>query len=211
MTSQKDIFFTSEGDAWFRRNEAALASLDWSADAVCRRIASLSGGASQRVLEIGCGDGSRLEQLARSGHRVSGVDPSQAAIVKGRNRGVDATQGTADKLPFADDSFDVVIFGFCLYLCDDADLFRIGAEADRVLAASGWLLILDFESPAPNYRPYHHFPGVQSRKMDYKSMFLWHPAYTLASHEKFDHATHAWTDDPANWVSLACLRKHLRR
>jgi hypothetical protein len=43
--------------------------------------------------------------------------------------------------------------------------------------------------------------------MDYKSMFLWHPAYTLASHEKLHHGTLAWTDDPDEWVSLACLRK----
>lgn len=212
MTSQKEVFVATEGDAWFRRNENALSTLDWSKDNVCRRVRELSAGAPLRILEIGCGDGSRLAHLAQSaGHKVAGVDPSQAAVAKARARGVDATQATADRLPFGDGAFDVVIFGFCLYLCDDADLFRIGGEADRVLAADGWLLILDFEAPAPNYRPYHHFPGLQSRKMDYKGMFLWHPAFTLASHEKFHHATHAWTDDPAEWVSLACLRKHSRR
>lgn len=212
MTTQKEIFISSEGDAWFRRNEAALAKVDYSGDAVCRRVDELARGTALRIVEIGCGDGSRLEYLARhGGHQVNGIDPSQAAVAKARARGVEAFQATADRLPFADDSCDVLVFGFCLYLCDDADLFRIGAEAHRVLAADGWLLILDFEAPSPNYRPYHHFPGVQSRKMDYKSMFLWHPAYTLASHEKFHHATHAWTDDPAEWVSLACLRKHSRR
>jgi ubiquinone/menaquinone biosynthesis C-methylase UbiE len=212
MTSQKDIFVATEGDAWFHRNESALARLNWSDDAVCRRVNSLSSGAPLRILEIGCGDGSRLAHLASSlGHRVAGVDPSQAAVAKARACGVDAMQATAEQLPFESGAFDVAIFGFCLYLCDDADLFRIGAEADRVLAADGWLLILDFESACPNYRPYHHFPGVQSRKMDYKGMFLWHPSYTLASHEKFHHATRAWTDEPNEWVSLACLRKHSRR
>jgi ubiquinone/menaquinone biosynthesis C-methylase UbiE len=212
MTLQKEVFVATEGDAWFRRNEAALAALDWSNDAVSRKVQEVADGKRLRILEIGCGEGSRLAYLASThGHEVTGLDPSLAAVTKAQSRGVAAMQGTADKLPFDASAFDMVIFGFCLYLCDDADLFRIAAEADRVLAAQAWLLILDFEAPAPSYRPYHHFPGMQSRKMDNKQLFLWHPAYTLASHEKFHHATHRWTDDPAEWVSLACLRKFANR
>lgn len=124
-------------------------------------------------------------------------------------QGVSARQSTADALPFPAAAFDVVIFGFCLYLCDNDDLFRIVQEADRVLAHPGWLVILDFDAQAPVFRPYHHAAGVRSRKMDYKSMFLWHPAYTLVAYEKFHHGTQQWTDDPGEWVSIACLRKFL--
>jgi SAM-dependent methyltransferase len=208
--SQKDSFLSSEGDAWVARNESALASRDWSRDPVCLKLAALTPGITHpRVLEIGCGDGSRLEYLARRnpGFQVVGVDPSAKGVARAVERGVEALQATADRLPFADGSFDVVIFGFCLYLCDDTDLFRIAAEADRVAAAASWLLILDFNARAPVYKPYHHKPGIRSRKMDYESMFLWHPAYTLASLEKFHHGTQQWTDDPDEWVSLACLRK----
>ena len=209
MRRQKDAFLRSEGDAWLARNEAALASCDWLRDPVCVKVASLSSaGERLRVLEIGCGDGSRLQHIARHhGHAVCGVDPSAKAVARARDRGVEATRATADQLPFADASYDVVISGFCLYLCDDADLFDIAKEADRVLVSPGWLLILDFEARAPVYRPYHHLPGLASRKMDYKSMFLWHPAYTLASHEKFHHHTWQWSDEQEEWVSLACLRK----
>jgi len=208
MKKQKDIFLEVEGDAWFRRNQCALSTIDWSKDPVCRRVSDISNGTSLSILEIGCGDGSRLAELAIRGHKVEGIDPSLAAVARARARGVTATQATADSLPFDNLKFELVIFGFCLYLCDDVDLFRIGSEADRVLSANGWLLILDFESAAPNYLPYRHSPGVQSRKMDYKRMFLWHPAYTLASYEKFDHMTRAWTDDPSEWVGCTCLRKY---
>jgi SAM-dependent methyltransferase len=210
MSLQKDMFLSVEGDAWFTRNEAALAVRDWSADPVCRQLARLSvTGRRSKVLEIGCGDGSRLHFLAgKHDCHVFGVEPSERAVLKARERGVEAVRSTADRLPFADASFDIVIFGFCLYLCDDGDLFRIALEADRVLAGTGWLLILDFEALAPVYRPYHHAAGITSRKMDYKSMFVWHPSYTLASHEKFHHATLQWTDESDEWVSLACLRKH---
>lgn len=209
MNRQRDLFLTSEGDAWFTRNEAATSARDWSRDPVCVKLAALSG-KPLRVLEIGCGSGLRLEYLAKHyNHDVYGVDPSKRAVMRAIERGAEAVVSTAETLPYPDGAFDVVIFGFCLYLCDDKDLFRIGLEADRVLANPGWMLILDFESPAPVYKPYHHLPGVKSRKMDYKLMFLWHPAYTLASHEKFHHGNQQWTDDPDEWVSLACLRKCL--
>jgi SAM-dependent methyltransferase len=209
MSRQKDVFLASEGDAWYSRNETSLASREWSADPVVRRVSALSiEGQRARTLEIGCGDGSRLQYIAEKlGHVVCGIDPSERAVAKARARGVDAVQSTADRLPFADATFDIVIFGFCLYLCDDADLFRIAYEADRVLASPGWLITFDFEARAPTYKPYHHLVGLMARKMDYKCMFLWHPAYTLASQEKFHHGTQQWTDEPDEWVTLACLRK----
>jgi ubiquinone/menaquinone biosynthesis C-methylase UbiE len=205
---QKETFLAGEGDAWFARNQSALTVRDWSRDPVSLKLASVLEGRGARVLEVGCGEGSRLEYLKNQfGHEVSGVDPSEKAVARATSRGVRASQSTADLLAFPDASFDVVIFGFCLYLCDDSDLFRIAQEADRVLASPGWLLILDFDSPTPVYRPYHHAAGILSRKMDYKSMFSWSPAYTVASCDKFDHQTFRWTDDAGEWVSLACLRK----
>jgi SAM-dependent methyltransferase len=211
MTLQKETFLTSEGDAWFERNESALKARDWSTDPVCQQIRQLAQGRPLRVLEIGCGDGSRLHHLQTTQlHKVSGVDPSGKAVERAVERGVDVKRATADVLPFTTASFDVVVFGFCLYVCDDRDLFRVASEADRVLADSGWLLILDFDAPAVVYRPYHHAAGVMSRKMDYKSMFLWHPAYTLAAYQKSHHHTHQWTDDAGDWISLSCMRKHQR-
>jgi SAM-dependent methyltransferase len=210
MSSQRDTFLAGEGDAWFSRNEAALRDRDWSRDPVARKVAELAGGRGSRILEVGCGDGSRLEWLRGQGHEVAGLDPSARAVARARERGVTAVQGTADALEFADASFDFVIYGFCLYLCDDADLFRIAQQGDRVLRSPGWLLILDFDAASPLYRPYHHSPGMMSRKMNYQSMFAWHPSYSLAGYEKFDHASLRWTDDPQEWVSLACLRKNPR-
>ncbi len=209
MTRQKEIFKESEGDAWYRRNRPALETRDWSKDKVTRMLLSLPADISNaRILEIGCGDGSRLAEIKKHiPAQVSGLDPSQLAVSAALEQGVHALAGTAESLPFDDASFDIVIFGFCLYLCDDADLFRIGAEADRVLAPSSWLLINDFNSAAPLYNRYHHREGVLARKMDYKQMFLWHPSYTLVSYDKYAHQDALWLDDPHEWVSVACLRK----
>ena len=45
--------------------------------------------------------------------------------------------GTAEKLPFEENYFDILIFGFCLYLTDSEDLFKISSEAYRVTKKVG--------------------------------------------------------------------------
>lgn len=213
--TQKAVFLESEGDAWFRRNARALAAADLpgSDPLLLELLALLPEDASEtRVLEIGCGDGTRLGWLREHrGVDAHGVDPSADAVDAARARGVDARQGTADALPFDSASFDIVCFGFCLYLCDRGDLFRIAAEADRVLANPGWLGILDFYSPYPLKREYHHYAGLYSYKMDYRTLFTWNPVYTCFTHRVLDHAHHGMTDDPTQWVGVSVLRKHVER
>jgi ubiquinone/menaquinone biosynthesis C-methylase UbiE len=110
-------------------------------------------------------------------------------------------------LPWDDGSFDVLLFGFCLYLCDPEDLFRIAAEADRVLKPTSWLLIHDFFSPAHIRRPYHHKNGVITNKMDFRKLFDWHSAYSCYYHRVSAHGAHGFTDDPQEWVATSILRK----
>ena len=65
--SQKDIFLKSEGDAWFVRNEKAVANYNLPEDdlLLCEiiEIHKQSGGEVLKILEIGCGDGTRLGWL----------------------------------------------------------------------------------------------------------------------------------------------------
>ena len=117
-------------------------------------------------------------------------------------------QGTADILPFDDQRFDIVIFGFCLYLCDREDLFRIASEADRVLRMPGWLFIRDFFSSMPRAKTYHHRPGVLSYKMDYRTLFNWHPDYECMTHKLRHHSKGGFTDEQDEWVAVSVLRKH---
>ena len=84
-------------------------------------------------------------------------------------------------------------------------------EADRVLQSPGWLLIHDFYSPAPSKREYHHRAGLFSHKMDYRTLFTWHPAYVTYSHRVRDHAHGGYTDAPQEWVGTSVLRKQSDR
>jgi ubiquinone/menaquinone biosynthesis C-methylase UbiE len=205
--AQKDVFLSSEGDAYYRRNRGGT---DPQPTLVASSLAALRV-RPKRVLEIGCSDGHRLKGLRRAfGSECHGVDPSSEAVRDGSDpaNGIHLAVGTADSLPFEDDFFDVVIFGFCLYLCDPKHHFTIAAEANRVLQDGGFLVISDF-SPKRAYRnPYSHSPGIFSYKMEYARMFLWHPSYRLLSRGYYEHSEQfGFTENEA--ASVDILRKHL--
>ncbi len=204
--SQKAIFLNGEGDGWFVRNKDGLAGREAGDDPVLGLLAGMELG-GKAILEVGCADGWRLRKLEAMGAMCSGVDPSAQAIEAG---GACAPKqvlkvGTADALAFADQSFDVVIYGFCLYLCDRADLFRIAAEGDRVLREGGLLVIYDFCTDTAYRNPYSHSAGMYSYKMRYGDLFSWNPAYAMVHHELV-HGGDAMDER----VGITVLRKQLR-
>lgn len=210
---QKNIFLESEGNAWFERNAKQLASRKLTgSDPLLVEILNLPTLAKgTKILEIGCGEGGRLSWLKENcGFDCYGVEPSAQAVEVAKARGIAAHQGTADHLPFDDNAFDVLTFGFCLYLCDREDLFRIACEADRVLKNPGWLLIQDFYSPVPTKREYHHRSGLFTHKMDYRALFTWNPSYINFVHKVRHHSGDSYTDDPKEWVATSVLRKNLK-
>lgn len=216
---QKDVFLHSEADAWFERNQQSVATRNFATDdpvtAAAVEIARLSQYARRKermqILEIGCGEGRRLSWLSENlDADVFGIEPSTKAVDQACSRGVKAQRGTADDLPFENSKFDILIFGFCLYLCDRQDLFRIAQEADRVLRPEAWVVINDFFATTPVRREYHHKLGVYSYKMDYRVLFDWHPAYTCYAHRLNHHGQSGFTDDSQEWVATSVMRKKVR-
>ena len=211
---QRDVFLKSEGDAWFKRNKKAVSEHKLPEDdpILCELIEiSTTNNGKLKILEIGCGDGTRLNWLQENLQaECYGLDPSLQAVQVACEKGVVAQLGTADKLPFKNKSFDIVIFGFCLYLCDREDLFLISQEADRVLREPGWMIIMDFYSPTPSVQTYHHFEGLLSYKMDYRQLFTWHPNYECLTHKVRHHVDNAYTELTQEWVSTSVLLKSVK-
>lgn len=216
--NQKEVFLQSEGDAWFIRNHEVVAEeKDFSQeDSVTQAVIEITKFKRQenhkkiKILEVGCGEGRRLSWLKKNIHvEVYGIEPSAKAVALACKNGITAQRGTADKLPFEEGSFDILIFGFCLYLCDPSDLFKIAQEADRVLKNNAWLVINDFYSVSQTKRQYHHKPGIYSYKMDYRTLFDWHPDYVCFSHRVEEHGKTSFTDEVQEWVATSVMRKKL--
>ena len=184
--NQKQIFIDGEGDKWFERNLGNQYSKQ--EDEIVNKINELKIQYSS-VLEIGCSYGHRLNYLNKNGVKLYGIDPSKKAIDYGNKsfKNLNLKQGTADQLDFKDNLFDLLIFGFCLYLVDTKDLFKIASEADRVLNSNGHLIILDFEPSKEYFKDYHHKKGVLTHKMDYSKMFTWNNNYILRFKQIFNH------------------------
>ena len=207
---QSEIFLRTEGDVFHRRNQSGLAEFGAGAreDEVIRCLRALALN-PRRVLEIGCSNGWRLDLIRREfGAECFGIDPSAEAVAQGLAAypGLSLTTGTAERLPYEPGNFDLVVFGFCLYLCDRQDLFAIAAESDRVLTDGGCMMILDFYPPLPYRNRYKHVDGLFCYKMDYAGMFLWNPAYALMGRVVFADKG----SDPINpdeRLSVAALRK----
>jgi ubiquinone/menaquinone biosynthesis C-methylase UbiE len=206
---QRTAFSEGEGDAWFERNRTKLGV---GPDEMERAIEALQI-RPKRILEIGCSNGHRLEKLrARFNAECVGIDPSQQAIADGKASypGLSLTIGTADALGFHNGAFNLVIFGFCLYLCDPADYLRIAAEADRILSNPGWLVIYDFFTSSPRRQPYAHRPGLYSHKMEFSRLFTANPAYRLLARRYCEHGPEL-SYDPDEAIAIDVLRKDLAR
>jgi SAM-dependent methyltransferase len=92
------------------------------------------------TLDVGCGEGRVGAELARRGHRVTGVDSSARMVELARQRH-DAVVADATALPFADASFDLVVAYMSLMNMDDLD-GAVG-EIGRVLERGGRLCSAD--------------------------------------------------------------------
>ncbi|CAN5302682.1 class I SAM-dependent methyltransferase [soil metagenome] len=91
-----------------------------------------------RILDVGCGTGANLEMLANFGES-EGVDVSDDALEFCRLKNLKATKGLAEKLPFADESFDVVTaLDVVEHLDDDVAGLK---EMHRILKKDGKTLI----------------------------------------------------------------------
>lgn len=89
----------------------------------------------ERILDLGCGDGQLTERLAATGASVVGVDASAEMLAAARSRGIDAREGSAESLPFADGAFDAVFSNAVLHWVRDQEAMM--AQVRRVLRPGG--------------------------------------------------------------------------
>jgi ubiquinone/menaquinone biosynthesis C-methylase UbiE len=100
-----------------------------------------------RVLDIGCGTGELAKKLTSrlNGAEVHGVDISKTMIAKASEKKMERPVrfkiGSADALPYKDNSFDVITCSHSFHHYPDKD--KAVSEMHRVLKPGGHLMVID--------------------------------------------------------------------
>lgn len=73
------------------------------------------------MLEVGCGDGRLTRRIAAVAGRITGVDPDQERVTRAKRltpsvlrSKVRFQRGSAERLPFRSNRFDLVLFSWSL-------------------------------------------------------------------------------------------------
>lgn len=210
---QSTIFLNGEGDSWYKRNEFVLNNSSGGRDLdFLKRTLKFNKKNINKILEIGCANGIKLAGLCNFFNAQGfGVDPSSLAIrqVREQFKELKAIKSTALNLPYPDNQFDLVVFGFCLYLVDRSDILKAVAEADRVLAKGGFLAIVDFDPGLRQKKPYHHKDGMYSYKTSHSDFFTAGGHYYLVSKESYSHGKKNFSLDSNERISIAILYKEI--
>jgi ubiquinone/menaquinone biosynthesis C-methylase UbiE len=152
-------FYDSSAQEQRKRDEAnpgvrRNAATRWAALAQALSARDLPAG--PRILDVGCGSGEDLRRIAGQlgglRPRLHGVDllPDRVAAASRAVPGATFHVGGAERLPYDDHSFDVVIAATVFSsILDDRQASAVASEMLRLVAAAGRILCYDVRYPNP--------------------------------------------------------------
>jgi ubiquinone/menaquinone biosynthesis C-methylase UbiE len=126
------------------------------------------------ALDAGCGTGFLSFELARRGHRVTGIDFAASMLAEARRKAaetgltVNFEEGDAENLRFPDRSFDLVVSRHVLWTLPHPE--AAVAEWVRLLRPGGRLAVIDSQfdptalvNPSQNARASAEYAGLEDR------------------------------------------------
>jgi demethylmenaquinone methyltransferase/2-methoxy-6-polyprenyl-1,4-benzoquinol methylase len=136
---------------WFYDTVSALAALSVGGEQRMRKLflKDLEINPDAKVLDLCCGAGQATQELVKHFQNVTGLDASPIAIQRAKRNVPQANyvEAFAEKMPFSDRSFDLVITNTAMHEMDSAQLQQIIEETHRILTPDGQFIIIDFHRP----------------------------------------------------------------
>jgi ubiquinone/menaquinone biosynthesis C-methylase UbiE len=132
MTRKDNAAYYDDFAAWYERerHHGYHAHIDRLQVGVAKPLCL-----GKDILEVGCGTGMILKEIAPFTRSAVGLDISRGMLEHARNRGLNVVEGSATDLPFPDASFDAV-YSFKVLAHVEA-IEKAMAEVARVLRPGG--------------------------------------------------------------------------
>ncbi|MBP0017088.1 MAG: class I SAM-dependent methyltransferase [Cyanobacteria bacterium SBLK] len=150
---------------WLYDSITRLSALAVGGEARFRQLAlqGLPIDRETNILDLCCGAGQVTRFLTRLSERVTGLDASPKAIARAKKNVPQANyiEAFAEKMPFADNTFDIVHVSAALHEMNPEQFRQILQEVHRVLRSGGTFAIVDFHQPTNLF----FVPGL--------AMFMW--------------------------------------
>lgn len=136
---------------WFYDAVSALAALSVGGEKRFHQLflRDLEINPDAKILDLCCGAGQATRELVKHSQNVTGLDASPIAIRRAKQNVPQAkyVESFAEKMPFSDRQFDLVITNTAMHEMDTEQLQQIIQEVNRVLTPAGQFIIIDFHRP----------------------------------------------------------------
>lgn len=158
---------------WLYDGISRLAALSVGGEARFRQLAlqGLTINSDNQVLDLCCGSGQSTQFLVKSSQNVTGLDASPLSLRRAQQNVPEAAyvEAFAEKMPFADNLFDVVHTSVALHEMQSEQLQKIINEVYRVLKPGGVFTLVDFHAPTnPIF-----WPGVSLFLLLFETQTAW--------------------------------------
>lgn len=142
------------------------------------KIVSMAG-SGNKILDVGCFDGTIGKILIDRGNEVWGIDASEEAVKLAKEKGVEATVGNLEEtFDFEDNFFDACIAAEVIEHIMDTDFFM--KEIKRILKPGGSLIL-----STPNVASLGRRLMLLFGKNPYFEASFGFPSYATAGHIRF--------------------------
>lgn len=150
---------------WLYDTIASLAALSVGGETRFRNlpIKNLDIHPNFQILDLCCGSGQTTKVLVKLSNHVTGLDASPMSLQRAKKNVPEAeyVEAFAEKMPFLDNSFDLVHSSAAMHEMAPQQLQQICQEVYRILKPGGIFTLVDFHRP----NNWLFWPGV--------AMFLW--------------------------------------
>ncbi|MEO0982804.1 MAG: metalloregulator ArsR/SmtB family transcription factor [Pseudomonadota bacterium] len=182
-----EAYFGRVAETW-----DTVRSLHYPNEAIEAALLDAAGGGPfDRLVDIGTGTGRMLTLFSPLARRAEGIDLSHQMLTVARANlskdGVDnarVRQGEAGATPFDDASADLVIIHQVLHFVDDPA--RVIAEAARIMAPGGRLLVVDFAPHDLEFLRAQHGHRRLGVRQDAMAAWAGEAGLTLGDPRRFD-------------------------